>query len=43
LAQLSAESGCGVDEPEDAQAAEITSAERVRTMAPSFLFMTTPL
>jgi hypothetical protein len=47
LAQFSEESGCGgfrLDEaPEDAQAAEITSDERVRTRAPSFFFTTTPL
>jgi hypothetical protein len=46
LAQVSPESVCGdvgLDEAlEDAQAAEITSDERVRTRAPSFFFMTTP-
>jgi hypothetical protein len=36
--------GLGSDEPlEDAQAAEITNDERVRTRIPSFFFMTTPL
>jgi hypothetical protein len=36
--------GFGSDEgPEDAHAAEITSAERVRTRTPSFFFMATPL
>jgi hypothetical protein len=47
LDQVSPASGCGgsgLDEPpEDAQPAEITSAERVRTRTPSFFFMTTPL
>jgi len=47
LAQFSPESGCGgfgLDEAlEDAQAAEITSDEKVRTRTPSIFFMTTPL
>jgi hypothetical protein len=47
LAQVSPESICGdvgLDEAlEDAQAAEITSDARVRTRAPSFFFMATPL
>jgi hypothetical protein len=46
LAQFSSElvcGGVGLDEaPEDAQTAEITSDERVRTKAPSFFFMTIP-
>src|SRR5207249_3837401 len=44
---FSPESGWGgfglVEALEDAQAAEITSDKRVRTRAPSFFFMTTPL
>jgi hypothetical protein len=47
LAQLSPESVTGDDgldeAPEDAQAAEITSDERVSTRIPSLFFMTTPL
>jgi hypothetical protein len=47
LAQFSPESGCGgfglEEAAEDAQAAVITSDERVRTRTPSFFFMATPL
>jgi hypothetical protein len=47
LAQVCSESGCGgfgLDEgPEDAQPAEITSDERVRTRTPSVFFMAIPL
>jgi hypothetical protein len=47
LAQFSPKSGCGgfglEAAPDDAQAAEITSDDRVRTRKPSFFFMTTPL
>ena len=46
LAQFSPGSGCGgfglEEAAEDAQAAVITSDERVRTRAPSFFFMATP-
>ena len=46
LAQFSPESGCGgfglEEAAEDAQAAVITSDERVRTRTPSFFFMATP-
>jgi hypothetical protein len=47
LGEFSPESGCGgfgVGEvPEDAQAAEITSDERIRTTTQSVFFMATPL
>jgi hypothetical protein len=47
LDQVSPASGCGGvglgEGPGDAQAAEITSDERVRTRAPSVFFMATPL
>jgi hypothetical protein len=46
LDQVSPESGSGdfglVEGLEDAQAAEITSDERVRTRTPSFFFMAIP-